>query len=507
MFLLKRLWWRFNYNITHLGEFSRAFFAAVLKLFDQIWRTSLGRRMLYALPALAMTIVIIAFATIYLQSTRPNLAQKYEELTLNSLNDENYDVALTTSRRLSSIGDDAPQTRYWRSLAYRGLKDTQRADLLLYSAASLDPDETSSPDAHIRVAERLFNDKPQTAQKILLAEQHLLRAWNGSPNLFETQAALATFYRLSGQHAKAIPILERIAKKRPGTNFSLMLTAELLGMKDETEFYAKASKEHFGAELEANPNNGTVRRQYAESCIRLDEFREALDCYAQGYQLAQTDEERAAYQTLLGNSYARWAAHNDDDLVRHMQLLEEGLKIQANNPALIDQLGQLAQGDKERSKVAIDKLRDLLAKGIAKSQINLLLGIDAAQRGSYEEAQAHLDTALKLNPNMPNIANNLAWVMAQREEADHELALKLAQMAVDSNPNQVRYLDTRGQCYMRLGKYKLALADLQATLPELENDYSTNMALAEVYDKLGAAEMSLKHRQMAKSLRQSANRQ
>ena len=505
MFWLKRFWWRFNYTITHLGEFARISFSGLLNLFDQTWRTALGRRMIYALPALLMAAGIVILTMIYLQSTRPKLSKHYAEITQESLEQKNYDIALTASRRLGTLNGDSAETRYWRSEAYRGQGDERRADLLLASAASLDDDvEKGDANAHIAVGRRMYLAKNATPQSIRQAEQHLVRAAKLAPKSIYAQAKLGEYYFLTKQYDKAVPPLEIVAKAEPGIYYRLMQIAETLDRESDLRRYAKQTENFLDKALKVDPNNNLAREQLGETLMQTDRYNEAMQCYAAGLELAKKPEILNTYRRLMGNAYGRWATYLDGDLAKQMGLLEAGLKIDPANRTLIEKLGLLAQGDADTSKVAMKKLRELLADGVAVSQINFLLGIDAAQRGDYKVSQLHLEAALKLNPKLPNIANNLAWVMAQRDDADHKYALELAKLAVKSDPKQARFLDTRGQCYLRLGEYKLARNDLLQAVSELKDDPTIHAALATVYQKLGDPEMAKVHRLRVKSIQSAA---
>ena len=63
-------------------------------------------------------------------------------------------------------------------------------------------------------------------------------------------------------------------------------------------------------------------------------------------------------------------------------------------------------------------------------------------------------------------------------------------MAVQQSPNDPSFRDTRGRVFMKMGRWKDALADLEAALAAKPDDVDLHKELAEVYDHLGDADMA-----------------
>ena len=99
-------------------------------------------------------------------------------------------------------------------------------------------------------------------------------------------------------------------------------------------------------------------------------------------------------------------------------------------------------------------------------------------RGRNDEARLHWEQALRLEPEMGVVANNLAWVLAHDEPPDLTRALELAERAVQSKPSDSRFRGTRGVVLMKLGRSSEAITDLEAELAGNPNRSSTHLALA-----------------------------
>src|SRR5205823_4094587 len=106
----------------------------------------------------------------------------------------------------------------------------------------------------------------------------------------------------------------------------------------------------------------------------------------------------------------------------------------------------------------------LLAKGQGSVSLNLVLGIDAFERGKLDQAKQYLEQAYKLDPAGPVLANNLAWVLAHTNPPDLDRALAIINTVIERQPKDARFRETRGQVLAKIGRWHEAITDLQAAL-------------------------------------------
>ena len=57
----------------------------------------------------------------------------------------------------------------------------------------------------------------------------------------------------------------------------------------------------------------------------------------------------------------------------------------------------------------------MLASGKSVAVAHFALGSDAYQNGRIDEARNHWEQACRVDPRMPELANNLAWLLAHAE--------------------------------------------------------------------------------------------
>lgn len=114
------------------------------------------------------------------------------------------------------------------------------------------------------------------------------------------------------------------------------------------------------------------------------------------------------------------------------------------------------------------------------------------------ESKAAIELAHQsLHPDQPGftaVANNLAWLLAHDQQPDLEQAFKLADMAVQQNPNQGVLRDTLATVLMKQGQYKKALVEFQRALPTIQNKSQVHSKMAQIYDKLDQPQLAALHR-------------
>ena len=88
-------------------------------------------------------------------------------------------------------------------------------------------------------------------------------------------------------------------------------------------------------------------------------------------------------------------------------------------------------------------------------------------------------------------------MLSTSEPTDLPRALELSNLAVGCSPADPSFRDTRGRILMKSGRWKEALADLEAALAGNPDNADLHKALAEVYDQLRLPEMAAEHRRLA----------
>jgi len=132
---------------------------------------------------------------------------------------------------------------------------------------------------------------------------------------------------------------------------------------------------------------------------------------------------------------------------------------------------------------------------------NTMLGTILDLQGNKDKAKTHYRTALQIDPRAAVAANNLAWIDANTEGANLDLALQLAQTAKAQLPNQHEIDDTLGWIYYKKGMATRAIESFENSALKQPNNpiYAYHLGLA--YHKNGDAAKARQELERALKLR------
>jgi uncharacterized protein HemY len=234
----------------------------------------------------------------------------------------------------------------------------------------------------------------------------------------------------------------------------------------------------------ADADDAASRLLWAGAVARLGDHAASVRIVEDG--LARG--ESPALRRGLGDIIASWVdAIEKEQPVATTQctaLLDRGLRQCPDHPALLARVAGVLRADGPESRQARAVLEGLLTDGRAAPTAHYLLGADAHRRGRADEARAHFEQAVRLAPGTPIFANNLAWYLAEGPNADPGRALTLINAALARDPNEPRFRGTRGHVFVRLRRWKDAVADLEAVVPPEGGPPELRRDLTDAYEAL-----------------------
>jgi predicted Zn-dependent protease len=122
------------------------------------------------------------------------------------------------------------------------------------------------------------------------------------------------------------------------------------------------------------------------------------------------------------------------------------------------------------------------------------------QTVDLELSATFLRQAIAVNPSDSYSLNNLAHVLMALDDAHFDEALQLVNRALEIEPNQPLYRETRGQLLVKMRRYREALSDLNFALNGLQDTRPIHEALAQAYEQLGQQEQARIHRQAVRAV-------
>jgi tetratricopeptide (TPR) repeat protein len=472
-----------------------------LQAWLRLWRSRRDYRLLLAgLPAILVGGAALTLITAAAAVPRQEVEERYFDHARRAAREKDYATAMTCYDRLAYRGQERPDVLYGMALTAEALGQSGRAEGIMAGLATTE--RAGYPPAHIWWARRyLFqpNPSPQAYQR---AEIHLRYALEGEledPDL--AHGMLGEIYRVTGRFEQAEAHLVKAVRSRPQLRLRLAEVHALRGDQQAARREAGYAVSYFRARAKADVKDAQSRLTWADAVTFLEEFQEAVGILEEGVALEPDGPARSAYRGALGKVYATWLDHLDRQKEApadtKFRLLDQGLAHDPSNSKLLERLLTLTRQDGPEAVGARASLQALLARGEASATLHLALGVDAWQRGDQAAAQVHLDEAQRLAPQMPVVANNLAWVLAHAPQPDLPRALGLVNLALQRAPNEPNFRGTRGHILVRMERWKEALPDLEAALGKDPKNVSLHQDLAETYDRLGIPAMAAEHRRLA----------
>jgi tetratricopeptide (TPR) repeat protein len=393
-------------------------------------------------------------------------------------------------------GGSDPEPVYRLALIAEARGDTGRAATLMRSLVA--EDGPGYPPAHYWIARKLLA-APPTKPNRASAETHLLKALAG--DLEDKEAAhglLGQLYLSTDHPAEAEFHLNKAAGTHP--IFRVPLARALVAQNHPVRARQEAelAVRFFRDRARADASNVVARLAWADAETFLEDFPAAVRVLDEGSS-ATGD---AAYRLAMARVYLAWfearkrqptAAPTD-----LLDLLDKGLTSDPANSDLLNRLLELLRVGGPNADAARAKLQGLLARGGAgAAHIHFALAVDARLRGDAATEKLHLERSFQLDPKAGLIANNLAWVLCHSPSPDLPRALTLANLAVEREPANPAFRDTRGRILLAQQKWAEALADLELALARDPDSPDLHAALADAYEHLDQSEIASEHRRLS----------
>ncbi len=297
------------------------------------------------------------------------------------------------------------------------------------------------------------------------AERAFGEAYELNPRSVEAMLGLAAATQAQGKTRLARDWMSSAVAIAPGQANVLQAQARLL---TEQGLLPDAERSYHAA-IASHP--GIVQLKLDLAALYLDKLGKPGQAVDLLREVVRQHPEMAAAQLGLG-----MALSADGKLDEASRALEDAARRDPGNPIVHHALGvvSLKQGQAERALTSLDKAlslrKDLASAVLARGDALQMLGrheqaVEAYRRAAtllpqsvvphlqraralermekFAEAEAAYLEGLKIGPSDPRLANNLAYLLANRRLRLDE-ALSLARQAVARDPKRATYHDTLG---------------------------------------------------------------
>ena len=466
------------------------------------WKDRQMKHLLRGLP----TLLLGGLCLYYLIGMRSNSgfvrAEKYLAAGKAAYQAEQWETAKLYLERAIVMGLKDNDTMFELARSAQETSDTAKMVAILEELAPTD--RAVYLPAHFWMATQILTSGPVKADQVETARAHLKHVLTLNPDHTGANAVLGDMYFQQKLWNAAIQHLEKAHPQN--ARYRLLLAKACLYAGDRTRAtkVARDAQQEAQRRSTANPENIDDRLLWGDATTLLEEFEEAESILLQG--LTYDDNERL--RLGLTRVYIFWAdsieGNSEEDALVRFKLLAKGMEYNPNDVFLFDRFMRIL----ERRGKAADDAKAFLYRGIVEGDAHgdvagichLLLGTAGWIEQDEQKASVHLERAFALLPQATTVANNFAWYLASKDPPEPERALKMIVPVLARTPDNHYVRDTRGHIYLKLGRWKEAVDDLEYALQELRTNNETHLALSTAYRELGLTELAEEHAKAAKTL-------
>ena len=221
--------------------------------------------------------------------------------------------------------------------------------------------------------------------------------------------------------------------------------------------------------------------------IRFGHWEEAIRIGRRAAEVEPTDAD-AHYFVARALLDSRGA---DPDAVKEaLAQLDEGLRLRPDDLVPLFYFATFFFRE-EKTDVAVEELRGILARYPSSAEANYYLGVIAGRNGSVEEAFGHYQDALRINPKYAEPCDKLGVILMKQGQI--KAAVAQFRKAVELKPAFIRARCNLGVALEQQGKIGEAIKQYAEALREKPNDGSARMYLAIALLKSGRLPQAAAH--------------
>lgn len=316
------------------------------------------------------------------------------------------------------------------------------------------------------------------------AEKYLNRALEVAPENQQAITLLSTILSDNGEWDKAHRLINTLLRNNDTKSTGLLLKARLYRKNNQWD----EARPLYTEAVELSPTNFEAVGGYVDTFL-IDKNYDGAINFLNKHTKTYPDMHSA--KDILATVHIKNADNNSaksiyNEMINHLP----------NNETVYQKLAALYQNEKNYSEV-----EKVYLKGIQNNPtfygLRVYLANHYEQQQNYDASKYQYEEALKLQPNLDIIKNNLAVLLVNYfpSEDNYKRALELASTITDQK--QAVYIDTIGWVHYHLGNMPQAISYLEAAVDRQNNAHEFRYHLGMAYHKSGQVDKAKEQLQLA----------
>ncbi len=308
------------------------------------------------------------------------------------------------------------------------------------------------------------------------------------------------YYLAVGQMDDAIDRMAKAATKNPDLWLD---TAILCSSQGQTEAYQRnltRAEEHARRMLDEDHLDVARRVLLARILVAKNEVAAAVKLLDDGAALKPDPRLQKAQSDICLVQLGQLGP--DAPIADRVDLLAKAAMLGPANTSVYQLwsglYSQLKSADDRRE--LRDKLEQMIVKGDMPAFAHFTLGEMFALDERIDDSIFHTEKAFELDGRLLEAANNLAWLLATRDNPDLKRAEELIRSCIEKRSGNPHFHDTLGTVLLKQERFDEAIVELERALPKMPREglKGIHTRLAEAYRAVGKDSLAKLHADEAK---------
>lgn len=456
------------------------------------------RLLLWGLPALLLIVPlcgVVAWGALF---GRGNVASHYGSALSQAIDDRDHNRVQLFERKLAALQIEVPRTKFNHALTLE--REGQLAEAYSRMVSLASPEKPGYPLAHIWIIEHLADGKlevpPPEAHRLIgkhLEQLDALSIQGESIDMLKA-AWLAKANRLNDASALLKPHVTKIpAAAVESFRINLKLNETDQARRDAGEVCAQMRR----LSDKAAPLSIEDFETWAAATELLNDqgsFHRVLREWYRTYpNSVGARKNMAALSAAEFNELLSSRSPDPSALAERLRIVIECADAKENVRGHVALLYRQRQARPE-----INIMFEQLANSANMSSVLAeTLGTAASASREWDKARRYLEIAVDKDPRNAIAWNNLACVLMEDENVPTEQAYAAVTKALELNPNDFNFRETRGEVLLKLKHWQEAVDDFEYAVNGMPDSAVVHKSLYLAYEALGNQQMAALHRQHA----------